>query len=86
MELISNLMLKMQQDIISGVFNDVLPPIRLLAQHYNVGESTMKLSLKHLNENGFLIGQQGKCISVNPLSINNHFFQKTLLFILNFLV
>jgi DNA-binding LacI/PurR family transcriptional regulator len=79
MELIPNLMLKMQQDIISGVFNDVLPPIRLLAQHYNVGESTMKLSLKHLKENGFLIGQQGKCISVNPLSINNHFFQKNII-------
>ena len=79
MELIHNLMLKMQQDIISGVFNDVLPPIRLLAQHYNVGESTMKLSLKHLKENGFLIGQQGKCISVNPLAINNHFFQKNII-------
>ena len=69
----------MQQDIISGVFNDVLPPIRLLAQHYNVGESTMKLSLKHLKENGYLIGQQGKCISVNPLAINNHFFQKNII-------
>ena len=60
MVLIHDLNKKMQQDILNGVFEDTLPSIRLLAEKYHVGISTMKLSLKQLKEDGFLIGHQGK--------------------------
>lgn len=79
MVLIHDLNKKMQQDILNGVFDSTLPSIRLLAQRYNVGASTMKLSLKQLKEDGFLIGHQGKCIRVNPLVLDNRFFQKNII-------
>lgn len=78
MVLIHDLNKRMQQDILEGVFKDTLPSVRLLAQKYNVGASTMKLSLKQLKEDGFLIGHQGKCIHVNPLASENHFFRKNI--------
>ena len=78
MVLIHDLNKKMQQDILNGMFSDTLPSIRLLAQKYNVGTSTMKLSLKRLKEDGFLTGHQGKCIHVNPLAAGNHFFKKNI--------
>lgn len=80
MVLIHDLNKKMQQDILEGVFNDTLPSIRLLAEKYHVGISTMKLSLKQLKEDGFLIGHQGKCIQVNPLASGNLFFKKNIVF------
>jgi LacI family transcriptional regulator len=40
----------------------------------------MKLSLKQLKEDGFLIGHQGKCIQVNPLASGNLFFKKNIVF------
>ena len=85
MVLLPNLTQKMQKDITDGVFSDVMPPIRLLAQQYNVGESTMKLSLKQLKDDGFLFGYQGKCIKVNPLVAKNHFFKKNIVFFIKFL-
>lgn len=83
MILLPDLSKKMQQDIIDGKFAEKMPPIRLLAQQYKVGESTMKLSLKQLKESGFLIGHQGKYIKVNPLAVNNHFFQKNIVFFIS---
>lgn len=83
MVLIHDLNKKMQQDILDGVFEDTLPSIRLLAEKYHVGASTMKLSLKQLKEEGFLIGHQGKCIRVNPLAAGNLFFQKNIVFFVN---
>lgn len=80
MVLFPDLSKKIQYDIIDGKFAEKMPPIRLLAQQYKVGESTMKLSLKQLKESGFLIGHQGKYIKVNPLAVNNHFFQKNIVF------
>ena len=50
MVLIHDLNKKMQQDILEGVFKDTMPSIRLLAEQYKVGASTMKLSLKQLKE------------------------------------
>ena len=84
MVLIHDLNKKMQQDILDGVFENTLPSIRLLAEKYHVGASTMKLSLKQLKEEGFLIGHQGKCIRVNPLAAGNLFFQKNIVFFVNF--
>lgn len=80
MVLIHDLNKKMQQDILEGVFEDTLPSIRLLAERYHVGASTMKLSLKLLKEAGFLSGHQGKCIRVNPLASGNLFFKKNIVF------
>ena len=80
MVLIHDLNKKMQQDILEGVFKDTMPSIRLLAEQYKVGASTMKLSLKQLKEAGFLIGHQGKCIHVNPLASGNLFFKKNIVF------
>jgi LacI family transcriptional regulator len=57
-----------------------MPSIRQLALYYKVGESTMKLSLKQLKEDGYLIGHQGKCIKVNQLASNNPFFRKNIIF------
>ena len=83
MVLFPDLSKKIQYDIIDGKFAEKMPPIRLLAQQYKVGESTMKLSLKQLKESGFLIGHQGKYIKVNPLAVNNHFFQKNIVFFIS---
>ena len=83
MVLLPDLNKKMQQDIIDGVFKDTMPSIRQLAQHYKVGESTMKLSLKQLKADGYLIGHQGKCIKVNPLALNNQFYLKNIVFFIN---
>ena len=44
----------------------------------------MKLSLKQLKEEGFLIGHQGKFIRVNPLAAGNLFFQKNIVLFVNF--
>ncbi|MBR1967698.1 MAG: substrate-binding domain-containing protein [Lentisphaeria bacterium] len=80
MVLLPDLNKKMQQDIIDGVFKDTMPSIRQLALHYKVGESTMKLSLKQLKADSYLIGHQGKCIQVNPQASNNPFFCKNIIF------
>ena len=80
MVLLPDLNKKMQQDIIDGVFKDTMPSIRQLALHYKVGESTMKLSLKQLKADSYLIGHQGKCIQVNPQAINNKFYRKDIVF------
>lgn len=80
MVLLPNLNQKMQKDIISGVYSDIMPSIKQLALHYKVGESTMKLSLRQLKDEGFLIGHQGKCIKVNSLALNNQFFHKNIVF------
>ena len=80
MVLLPDLNQKMQQDIIDGVFKDTMPSIRQLALHYKVGESTMKLSLKQLKADSYLIGHQGKCIKVNPQASNNPFFCKNIIF------
>ncbi|MBQ7404057.1 MAG: substrate-binding domain-containing protein [Lentisphaeria bacterium] len=85
MVLIHDLNKKMQQDILNGVFEDTLPSIRLLAEKYHVGASTMKLSLKQLKEDGYLIGHQGKCIQVNPLAAGNLFFKKNIVFFIKLL-
>lgn len=80
MQLLPNLNKQIRQDIINGKFHDILPSIRMLAQEYKAGESTIKLALKALKEDGFLTGHQGKCIRVNPKAVNNHFFQKNIIF------
>lgn len=80
MGIVPDLNKQMQHDIISGVFKDVMPPIRQLALHYKVGVSTMKLALKQLKNDGFLIGHQGKCIRINPLALNNKFYRKDIVF------
>ena len=80
MVLLPDLNKKMQQDIIDGVFKDTMPSIRQLALYYKVGESTMKLSLKQLKEDDYLIGHQGKCIKVNQLASSNPFFRKNIIF------
>ena len=80
MVLLPDLNKKMQQDILDGVFKDTMPSIRQLALYYKVGESTMKLSLKQLKEDDYLIGHQGKCIKVNQLASSNPFFRKNIIF------
>ena len=80
MQLLPNLNKQIRQDIINGKFHDILPSIRMLAQEYKAGESTIKLALKDLKEDGFLIGHQGKCIRVNAKAVNNPFFMKNIVF------
>lgn len=60
-----DVMNNIKQRIIQGDYSDKLPSIRLLAQDYNVSESTMKKLLGQLKQENYLYSYQGKGVYVN---------------------
>lgn len=56
---------KMRNDIRAGKYGNALPPIRVMAETYDVSESTMKKILGTLKQQKYIYSIQGKGIYVN---------------------